>query len=84
MPGQLPAAQGEPSARARVPFPGWKSLDPAPPALPSLLPFLSDSTMISYLKKKIFLPGGSEAINSLLYIMFSYSSRLPLPSTDSL
>lgn len=72
----------------RAPCPGTRALPrlekPRPPALLALLPFPSDSTMISYLKKLIFLPGRSEAINRLLYIMFSYSSRLPLPSTDSL
>lgn len=72
----------------RAPRPGTRALPrlekPRPPALLALLPFPSDSTMISYLKKLIFLPGRSEAINRLLYIMFSYSSRLPLPSTDSL
>lgn len=86
-PAERPAPRGEPPARPRVPFPGWRNPEPVPPALLSLPPFPSDSSMISYLKKKklIFLPGRSEAINRLLYIvMFSYSSRLPLPSTDSL
>lgn len=68
------------------PFPAGETR-PCAPARLSLPPFPSD-LIISYLKKKkklISLPVRSEAISRLLYIkMFSYSSRLPLPSTDSL
>lgn len=51
-PAERPAPRGEPPARPRVPFPGWRNPEPVPPALLSLPPFPSDSSMISYLKKK--------------------------------
>jgi len=51
-PSERPVPRGEPPARPRVPFPGGKPPDPAPPALPSLPLFPSDSPVISYLKEK--------------------------------
>lgn len=89
MPGRPPAKRPAPPGRApclatralpRVEKPRPRAPRPLPAAFP--LRFLSDFLPE---KKLIFLPGRSEAINRLLYIiMFSYSSRLPLPCTDSL
>lgn len=77
-------SRGDPAVGPRVAFPGWRNptLRPRPP-LPAAFPLRFNYFLPE--KKLISLPGRSEAINRLLYIiMFSYSSRLPLPSTDSL
>lgn len=87
------AAGGAARTSGRAPCPATRALSrvekpraraPRPP-LPAAFPLRLFDDFLPEKKKLIFLPGRSEAINRLLYIvMFSYSSRLPLPSTDSL
>lgn len=69
---------GEPPARARVPFPCWRSPDAVPPALLSLLPFPCDSATISYLKKiNLFARQVRNDQQAVVYYVFIFLSSPP-------